>query len=305
VEGAALLIIGLIRNKARFQFTGGVTLALFGIHFIGFDVPKTQAVTLLQFEIKERVIFSLCSAVVFLVIAAVWDKVRTKLTDGLNQGMFVPSLVAVCFIMLPVYSDGDRDIASLMLLLIAVTTYGVGLLANRDYLRTVSLLPFAATLLQWGSTDLFSRETLSRKTASGLNYRTLNSLIIVATLYVLHAAATAYEKYLSEFEKNVRDAFAVVASAVLVLFTWFEVSKRLTTMFWSIEGVLILITGLLTGKRVLRLTGIIIMLLAILRIFLIDLSFLETIYRIASFIVLGALLMGISFLYTKYKDKIL
>lgn len=305
VEGAVLLITGLVRNKVRFQFTGGVTLALFGIHFIGFDLLKTQAITLLQFEIKERVIFSLCSAVVFLVIAVVWDKVRTKLTDGLNQGMFVPSLVAVCFVMLPVYSDGDRDIASLILLLIAVTTYGVGLLANRDYLRTISLLPFAATLLQWGSTDLFSRETLSRNTVGSLNYRTLNSLIIVATLYVLHVVATAYEKYLSEFEKNIRDAFAIVASAVLVIFTWFEVSRRLTTMFWSIEGVLILITGLLTGKRVLRLTGIVIMLLAILRIFLIDLSFLETIYRIASFIVLGAILMGISFLYTKYKDNIL
>jgi uncharacterized membrane protein len=43
----------------------------------------------------------------------------------------------------------------------------------------------------------------------------------------------------------------------------------------------------------------------ILKIFIYDLSFLETLYRIFSFIGLGVILLAVSYLYQKYKDVIL
>jgi uncharacterized membrane protein len=44
---------------------------------------------------------------------------------------------------------------------------------------------------------------------------------------------------------------------------------------------------------------------AILKIFIYDLSFLETLYRIFSFIGLGLILLVVSYLYQRYKDVIM
>jgi uncharacterized membrane protein len=44
--------------------------------------------------------------------------------------------------------------------------------------------------------------------------------------------------------------------------------------------------------------------ITILKIFIYDLSFLETLYRFFSFVALGAILIGVSYAYQKYKDVI-
>jgi uncharacterized membrane protein len=44
--------------------------------------------------------------------------------------------------------------------------------------------------------------------------------------------------------------------------------------------------------------------LTILKVFLFDLSSLEKLYRIISFIVLGAILLAVSFLYQRYRQRV-
>ncbi|MEO7803792.1 MAG: DUF2339 domain-containing protein [Actinomycetota bacterium] len=74
---------------------------------------------------------------------------------------------------------------------------------------------------------------------------------------------------------------------------------------WMIYSAIAMGIGIYRRSRTLRLSAIAIFGLAILKVFLYDLSFLDQLYRIFSFIGLGLILLGASYAYTRYRDIIL
>ena len=74
---------------------------------------------------------------------------------------------------------------------------------------------------------------------------------------------------------------------------------------WLLVSMILIIIGIWRRDQIIRITAIIIFGISILKIFLYDLSFLETLYRIFSFIGLGVILLIASYLYQKYKKIIL
>ena len=73
---------------------------------------------------------------------------------------------------------------------------------------------------------------------------------------------------------------------------------------WGVLALAIMAVGFIYRKRYLRIQGIIILLLTILKVFLYDTENLKTIYRTASYITLGVILLLASFAYTKYKERL-
>jgi uncharacterized membrane protein len=53
-----------------------------------------------------------------------------------------------------------------------------------------------------------------------------------------------------------------------------------------------------------RLSGLFLFMVCVLKLFLYDLRQLETINRILSFIVLGVILVSVSWIYTRFRDRI-
>jgi uncharacterized membrane protein len=76
------------------------------------------------------------------------------------------------------------------------------------------------------------------------------------------------------------------------------------TIAWSIEGVALLAAGFPLRDRVLRLSGLAILVGCIGKLFLWDLRNLDTLPRIVSFIVLGGLLVGVSWVYTRFREQV-
>ena len=76
------------------------------------------------------------------------------------------------------------------------------------------------------------------------------------------------------------------------------------SIFWLIYSILLLAIGIISKNKEVRLGGIALLLLAIFKLFFIDLWSLGTLYRIISSMSLGVVLLSISFVYQKYKDKI-
>lgn len=74
---------------------------------------------------------------------------------------------------------------------------------------------------------------------------------------------------------------------------------------WMVYSAVAMGIGIYRRSRTLRLSAIAIFGLAILKVFLYDLSFLDQLYRIFSFIGLGIILLGASYAYTRYRDIIL
>jgi uncharacterized membrane protein len=91
---------------------------------------------------------------------------------------------------------------------------------------------------------------------------------------------------------------------LLTVLLFYEVSGSLLTVCWGVEGVALLIAGFPLNDRVFRLSGLTLFLLCIMKLFMYDLRHLETMYRILSFITLGLILVGVSWIYTRFREKI-
>jgi len=121
---------------------------------------------------------------------------------------------------------------------------------------------------------------------------------VEAQNYYAHAA------YLTAYAQAAGDQSAVprlFQNAYRQLFSGRELT---TSLLWIIYALILTTAGIYQKFRALRLMALCLFGAAVLKIFLFDLSQLDRIYRIISFITLGAVLMVVSFFYQKYRDRI-
>jgi uncharacterized membrane protein len=137
-------------------------------------------------------------------------------------------------------------------------------------------------------------------------------------LVAVAAAATAMSRLLPPERREERLAFASLAAAALVylgsvgIVTAFQPDptgfgpaagvlderqqgQLLLSAFWAIAGVGALVAGLARGSRAVRVGGFVLLGIATTKVFLFDLSALEALYRVVSFVALGLLLLGAAF----------
>lgn len=84
-----------------------------------------------------------------------------------------------------------------------------------------------------------------------------------------------------------------------------EASGKSLTICWSLEGLAAVGLGFMVSERWARLGGLGLLSFCILKLFIYDLRGLEGLARIFSFIVLGLVLVGVSWVYTRFKDRLL
>ena len=81
-------------------------------------------------------------------------------------------------------------------------------------------------------------------------------------------------------------------------------AKQLSlSVIWALYGAGLLLAGRARRARLLRLMGLALLGLTTLKVFILDLSELESAYRVVSFIVLGAILLAVSYLYQKSQQR--
>jgi uncharacterized membrane protein len=105
-------------------------------------------------------------------------------------------------------------------------------------------------------------------------------------------------------ERHARTFFSILATLLLTATLYDKVSGSLLTVAWGGEGLLLLAIGFAARERLLRLQGLVVFFVCILKLFVYDLRNLETMYRILSFIALGLILLGVSWIYTRFREHI-
>jgi hypothetical protein len=98
--------------------------------------------------------------------------------------------------------------------------------------------------------------------------------------------------------------FSLLATTLLTLLLYYRISGSMLTVACGIEGVILLASGFPLRDRVLRISGLALLLACILKLFVWDLRHLETLPRIFSFIVLGVILLGVSWIYTRFRERV-
>jgi uncharacterized membrane protein len=98
--------------------------------------------------------------------------------------------------------------------------------------------------------------------------------------------------------------FFFIAIGLLTGLLALEMRHGMVTLSWGLEGVAVFLLALGLGERSFRLTGLGLLLLCVGKILVDDVWGLNARDRYLTFIVLGAALLLVSFLYTKYGEKI-
>lgn len=212
-----------------------------------------------------------------------WSRSRARLY------LWLPPILALFLVRLEVgrsVSGAGTIVAGLLLLWFGLR-YQISDLRWQAY-----LLAIAAFLRAWSLS--FSLTETPWRLAAGL--------FVTAGLLAGHRLAP--REALSRFERLARPAYAVLGAALLAGILYNQVSGPLLTVAWSIEGVALLVAGFVTAERVMRFSGLGFFMFCILKLFFYDLSSLQGLPRIASFIVLGVLLMAASWLYTRYREQL-
>jgi hypothetical protein len=109
---------------------------------------------------------------------------------------------------------------------------------------------------------------------------------------------------LQQADAHARFLFSWLAAALLALLLHHEVSGRLLTVAWGIQGLGLLFAGFPLRERPMRLAGLVLLLICVLKLFLFDLQNLDMPFRVLSFVVLGVILIGVSFFYSRYRERI-
>lgn len=158
------------------------------------------------------------------------------------------------------------------------------------------------------------------------NPRTLSFILCIAGVFTALYLYSKYHEDLHENEKPFVNIFAVTSSILIVWLLTSEVvgyydkliglatqgqrelrqaKDMMISVTWTVFSIILMIYGIFKRYNVIRLLAIMIFAITIIKVFFVDLAFLETIYRIISFMVLGAILILTAFLYGKFKDKII
>jgi hypothetical protein len=120
--------------------------------------------------------------------------------------------------------------------------------------------------------------------------------LTVASFYVC--------EFLARGERYAAPLYSVLGTLLLTLLLFEEVQGRLLTVALGVEGSALLVAGMFAAERVLRISGLVLFLGCIGKAFVYDLRQLDTFSRILSFIVLGLLLLGASWVYTRFRERI-
>jgi uncharacterized membrane protein len=99
-------------------------------------------------------------------------------------------------------------------------------------------------------------------------------------------------------------AFSIGGTLLVASVLYDQISGSLLTVSLGLEGLALLGVGFGLRERLFRLQGLALLLFCILKLFVYDLRNLETMYRILSFVALGLILLGVSWIYTRFREHV-
>lgn len=194
----------------------------------------------------------------------------------------------------------------------------IGLRTEMRAARFAALAVFFVAVARWLGFDLYDVSHRAMTLTPFINRRVVSCAILVASLFL---AAWLHQKAITERtdEKDTADdeifpaVLFIAAHALILTAVSVEVYDRMRGSFlaqqlslsliWTIYGGALLVVGLVRQNKLLRGMALALLGLTILKVFLLDLSSLDNIYRIISFIVLAAILLVVSFLYQQRQRK--
>jgi Predicted membrane protein (DUF2339) len=186
----------------------------------------------------------------------------------------------------------------------ALVLLALGFRSRQPDLRWQSyVLAIFAFVRSW-NTNFYIPESMG-----GWQMRVFTGATVIACFYAgeflcPRKPAEGSVRLLDRMDARARVMFSLLVTVLLAVLIYYEVSGGLLTVSWGIQGVALLVAGFSLRERGMRLSGLALLAVCIAKLFFHDLGRLDTPHRILSFLLLGLLLLGVSWIYTRFRDAI-
>ncbi|MBC8031714.1 MAG: DUF2339 domain-containing protein [Pyrinomonadaceae bacterium] len=155
----------------------------------------------------------------------------------------------------------------------------------------------------WLIVRAFRRTSEAFEEAAAVHHGAIVAANVLAIIALSAQAAGYYEAKIAE-EFGRAGAAALTADATTTLQN-LELAKQLSlSVLWAVYASGLLVAGHLRRLRLLRVMGLALLSVTALKVFIWDLSSLDRVYRIISFIMLGAILLVVSYFYQRRQHPV-
>jgi uncharacterized membrane protein len=205
--------------------------------------------------------------------------------------------------------------------------YAAGLLAvawvrGSTLVRWAGLALLAASVFKLLLVDTFVLNADQLLTWPIINFHFLTFMLVLGALFLAAYLYWRESDRLSEREEVVFPVLMVVMSFVAlwvlsVQTVWFfdnreaTIGKDLTsakqlslTVLWAVYAIGVIVTGIIRKSSRVRLAGIGLLAIAVGKLFVFDVFQLDRGYRVAAFVTLGAILLGVGLIYQRYSQTV-
>ena len=290
LETLVLTYVGIKSDISILKVSSYIVGGLTFLKTIFYDSWVLEPLNLTNLLASSR-IFSFIITVVVFYVCAYLLRVYKKWPASKNSYVFAATFILA----LTIFLEAKGLWITLLLTLCVLLLTLVGLILRDSFAVETSGLILSTFIL---FRILLIDSSLS--TADNI-FQSTRALTIGTVIVIFYLCA--WIKFIDK-EDSFAIAYSWAATFLTVFLLGLEMSGYYLSIAWAVFGFLLLMYGFLAGKSRIRLQAIVVLGLAILKIFLYDVWQLETIYRTLSFIILGVLLLLASFMYSKFSSKL-
>ncbi|MCM2326200.1 MAG: DUF2339 domain-containing protein, partial [Candidatus Woesearchaeota archaeon] len=292
LEALVLTLLSIRLNDKVLKVGSYIVGGFAAIKTLFYDSYMLHKFDMLNFLDSTRMFSFLCTIICFSIIYAVLKK---KLAQEEQTAAAIYSWASVILFMMMVFMElvnysfmSSFIFIAAIFVLIILAKEGYPELRYQAYL--ISLVLFFKLLFS----DSIELDMLN------FSFIAISQRIAIFAFGILCFYYMSYKEQKRELFSNI---YTYLASILLFSSVMIEMEEYWISIGWSIVALSLIGYGIMHRSRHYRVQGIIIFSITIFKVFIYDIRNLELIYRTVSYIALGFILLLVSFLYTKYKDR--
>lgn len=290
IEALALLVSGFRFKVGNLRYLGSGVAAITLIKTVFIDI------SLASFDINNlmgstRFLAFLFPIVTFYSSYVIYRKNIEKISAAEEDIMRVYPLGAslLLALLIALEMDGWKITAAWSVLLLCLVAIG--------FYYSIGDLRSFSTMLGLPITA----KTLFIDSSMATNDRIISFLFPITAFYMASILYNKNRDAIGAFERKMGGYFMIGATFLVSIILALELRGGYISAAWAIQAIVLLILGFHYKHLLSRMLGLTILGVTTLKVFIFDLSSLESIYRIFSFMVLGVILIIASYAYTRYK----
>ncbi len=308
ILGAVLLYLGVAKKNFHQRMQGYILTTGAFVRLLMSNMVIGGGVSIFSYRILTAipVIF-----ILYYCLMLLQDKTtKNILNDSEKKMVYLYPYMVFVAIMTLVWYEAPKDMVAPVWGAMAMIYSLRGVYTKEKHYLSISSIAALAACMRAVFVNLYQGKYLVGAESSiilpiltaGLLYG--GNIFYLSQKNAINETDEPREGRIKAFLHSSRLVFGFSATALMTALLYIKLDGALLTVGLGIEGLLLFLPGIFVKEKQWRIYGLLVLLCALAKAFLVDLRHLSAIHYILSLISLGLALLFVSYIYTKHKDKI-